>query len=489
MASSSTCSPNPSLQLQAASSYLQCRGLSSSSSSNNASSTDPGIIDSTYFPGPNEHEQQQQEWQQQRQDAHRRGFGAKVALPSTDVLHEVLVGHAATIKLRAYHIGARIHIGQVLRRAQLQGCRTLSGKDYCIIWPPEKPAAAAAAAAASRRRQRSEDSTSELERMWSQFNNSSSSSEVHAHDARQLQHKYQFFNQMASALKDKVRFDRQHILQWMQQRQDAAVRRRGSPRGGAPEVVTLDAWKRRSSEAAQQVQPLLVVYRVGSVVLLGTQQQHEPAMIEAFVPLAVRYKAGGDSAWTRAYRAQQPRSPAEEHTVKVNPGQQQPAVKGTDQVMLAVLDVGGVRVITSVLAQSAALKFYETSVEQALDRLAAYRAMVRSFSKVQHSSWAARAVAALIPFSWLGEQERTFFKVVAASALVISEARALLEMAEPAWDYAAYHSIWAIAAEDCELEARLKALEVKLRQVEKEAKHDVKDRAGRRYYRLEQSAG
>lgn len=49
---------------------------------------------------------QQQEWQQQRQDAHRRGFGAKVALPSTDVLHEVLVGHAATIKLRAYHIGA-----------------------------------------------------------------------------------------------------------------------------------------------------------------------------------------------------------------------------------------------------------------------------------------------------------------------------------------------------------------------------------------------
>jgi hypothetical protein len=30
------------------------------------------------------------------------------------------------------------------------------------------------------------------------------------------------------------------------------------------------------------------------------------------------------------------------------------------QVMLRVLDVGAVRVITSVLAQSAALKFYET---------------------------------------------------------------------------------------------------------------------------------
>jgi hypothetical protein len=53
-------------------------------------------------------------------------------------------------------------------------------------------------------------------------------------------------------------------------------------------------------------------------------------------------------------------------------------------------------------------------------------------------------------------------QVIAASALVISEARGLLEMAEPAWDYAAYHSIWAITAEDYELEGRLKALEVKV---------------------------
>jgi hypothetical protein len=56
-----------------------------------------------------------------------------------------------------------------------------------------------------------------------------------------------------------------------------------------------------------------------------------------------------------------------------------------------------------------------------------------------------------------------WLQVIAASALVISEARGLLEMAEPAWDYAAYHSIWAITAEDYELEGRLKALEVKVR--------------------------
>jgi hypothetical protein len=35
----------------------------------------------------------------------RRGFGAKVVLPATDVLHEVLLGQPATVKFRAYHIG------------------------------------------------------------------------------------------------------------------------------------------------------------------------------------------------------------------------------------------------------------------------------------------------------------------------------------------------------------------------------------------------
>jgi hypothetical protein len=49
-----------------------------------------------------------------------------------------------------------------------------------------------------------------------------------------------------------------------------------------------------------QVEPLLVVYRVGSVVCLGTQQQREPELIDEYVPRAMRYKAGGDSAWTRA---------------------------------------------------------------------------------------------------------------------------------------------------------------------------------------------
>jgi hypothetical protein len=54
-----------------------------------------------------------------------------------------------------------------------------------------------------------------------------------------------------------------------------------------------------------QIEPLIVVYRVGSVVFLGTQQEEELLMIDDFVPPSVRYKAGGDSAWTRACKWQQ----------------------------------------------------------------------------------------------------------------------------------------------------------------------------------------
>lgn len=54
-------------------------------------------------------------------------------------------------------------------------------------------------------------------------------------------------------------------------------------------------------------------------------------------------------------------------------------------------------------------------------------------------------------------------QVIAASALVITEARQLLEMAEPAWHYAAYHELWRVAADDFELEPRFKALERKVR--------------------------
>jgi uncharacterized Rmd1/YagE family protein len=53
-------------------------------------------------------------------------------------------------------------------------------------------------------------------------------------------------------------------------------------------------------------------------------------------------------------------------------------------------------------------------------------------------------------------------QVIAASALVIAEARELLEMAEPAWDYASYHNIWQVAQKDFELEQRFKALEMKV---------------------------
>lgn len=54
-------------------------------------------------------------------------------------------------------------------------------------------------------------------------------------------------------------------------------------------------------------------------------------------------------------------------------------------------------------------------------------------------------------------------QVIAASAMVIEEARQLLEMAEPAWNYASYHTIWRLMADEYELDTRLGALEMKVR--------------------------
>lgn len=84
LASSSTLTDNPGSQagVEPTSTASSSPSLSSSSSPTGSSSD-----------------------QEQRQGAYRRGFGAKVALPSTDILHEVLVGHDATFKMRAYHIG------------------------------------------------------------------------------------------------------------------------------------------------------------------------------------------------------------------------------------------------------------------------------------------------------------------------------------------------------------------------------------------------
>lgn len=56
------------------------------------------------------------------------------------------------------------------------------------------------------------------------------------------------------------------------------------------------------------------------------------------------------------------------------------------QVELRVLDVGSVRVLTSVLGQSVALKFYETSVGDALDKLSQWRARTRRAAGYQRTT-------------------------------------------------------------------------------------------------------
>jgi hypothetical protein len=52
--------------------------------------------------------------------------------------------------------------------------------------------------------------------------------------------------------------------------------------------------------------------------------------------------------------------------------------------------------------------------------------------------------------------------VIAASALIITEARQLLEVAEPAWQYDTYNKIWEVMAQDYQLESRITSLGVKV---------------------------
>lgn len=53
-------------------------------------------------------------------------------------------------------------------------------------------------------------------------------------------------------------------------------------------------------------------------------------------------------------------------------------------------------------------------------------------------------------------------QVIAASALVLSQAQELLQVAEPAWQFDAYSKIWTVMATDYALEGRLHTLEVKV---------------------------
>jgi hypothetical protein len=63
--------------------------------------------------------------------SYRRGFGAKVALPATDVLQMPLVETPATIRFRAYHVGAARVLSRVC--ACLPACVRVRFCNTCSI--------------------------------------------------------------------------------------------------------------------------------------------------------------------------------------------------------------------------------------------------------------------------------------------------------------------------------------------------------------------
>jgi hypothetical protein len=145
----------------------------------------------------------------------------------------------------------------VLQHAQQQGCRTTSGKDYCIIWPAEKPTTEnlqqlknklwMTAKLGKYDANPPSNITSNSPSNSTNSSSSSSSSGIHypksQADSRQFQSSYEYVTKMTALIKDKIRLE----LQRKQQRHDAA--RREVAGGG----MSAEAWRKRSMEAQQQV--------------------------------------------------------------------------------------------------------------------------------------------------------------------------------------------------------------------------------------------
>jgi hypothetical protein len=149
----------------------------------------------------------------------------------------------------------------VLQLAQQQGCRTNSGKDYCIIWPADKPTDESLeqlkyklwmlAKPKTRGRNppsRVSDSPSNSSNSGTDAGSTGSSSSTSIHypksqaDSRQFQSSYDYVAHMTALIKDKIRLE----LQRKQQRQRHHAARREVP-------GLADAWRKRSMEAQQQV--------------------------------------------------------------------------------------------------------------------------------------------------------------------------------------------------------------------------------------------
>lgn len=58
----------------------------------------------------------------------------------------------------------------------------------------------------------------------------------------------------------------------------------------------------------------------------------------------------------------------------------------------------------------------------------------------------------------------TCHRAIGACNVVSIEARRLMDMVEPAWQYDVYHDVWEIMANEFELERRLSVLSLKVRE-------------------------
>lgn len=352
--------------------------------------------------------------------------GAKAAATSR-LLLEVVVDAPCTLQMRAMHWGMRLHIGQLVSHCQDLGLAVDSGKDFAVVWlgPHLQP-------------------------------------RVVRH-----QHRHQHARGGGGGGGGGAGSGGQQQQPPTQQRHEEDLRRQRH------EAMRL---RRHRDEDAPL---LLVAYRHGAVMLLGPpvfdsdedfeMPDQDAAALSRVMPLGAFYRSGRSEGSQHAGPSLAQPAAADFHTIQIDPDADHPASKEPNKLVLKTLDIGHLRVASSILGQSVALSQVDGEVDAALTAL--HAAMARAPVTRGTSIFASA-------------QDSRLFKAAAYGSMAITEAHSLLDAGELSWRYDAFSEAWDLMQEDYCLQIRFQALQMKLDEFKQTATFDLKNRHGRRYAKL-----
>ncbi|KIZ02519.1 hypothetical protein MNEG_5438 [Monoraphidium neglectum] len=341
-------------------------------------------------------------------------FAKAGGVATSRLLSEVAVDAPCTLQMRAMHWGMRLHIKELVDHCRSLGLSVDTGKDFAIVWlgPRMQPRVV--------RRPPS------------------------LHQQQQQQ----------------------------QQQQPGASRAHGA---GAHQRRDRRERRRRDARAPF----LLVAYRHGAVALLGppasepgeeyAMPDEDAAALSRVMPLGAFYRTGRPDGLLHPGPSLAQPAAADAHTIQIDPSAPQSARMDPNKLVLRVLDMGHLRVASSILGQSVALSQVDGEVDGALTAL--------------HAAMADASVNRGTGM-FAGAQDSRLFKAAAYGSMAITEAHSLLDAGELSWRYDAFSEAWELLFEDYCLETRFEALELKLDEFKQTATFDLKHRHGRRYAKL-----